>query len=73
MGLKACLTCSAMISTNARKCPQCGEPSPHVSEGHKRVVFGVFLVVFVFVAGFIAYQSHEARQEHERRWNQFPR
>ena len=66
------MTCSAMVSTNAKKCPQCGEPAPHVPEGQKRLIFAIFLVVFVLFAGFIAYRAHEAELEHQRRWNEFP-
>jgi hypothetical protein len=73
MGLRACLTCSAMISTNAKRCPQCGEPSPHLPEGQKRVMLIVALVVFVLFAGFIAYRMHDVEQEHQRRINDFPR
>jgi hypothetical protein len=73
MGLRACLTCSAMISTNAKRCPQCGEPSPHVPEGHKRVIFAVFLVIFAVVAISVVYRMHESTQEQEQRWQNFPR
>lgn len=73
MGLRACLTCEAMISTNAKRCPQCGEPSPHVPEGQKRVFLAVFLVFFVLIAGFIAYRMHEAEAEHQQRLKDFQR
>lgn len=73
MGLRPCLTCEAMISTNAKRCPQCGEPSPHVPEGQKRVIFAVFLVFFVLFAGFIVYRINAAEQEHQERLKSFPR
>ena len=52
------MTCGEMISTNAKRCPQCGEPAPHVPEGPKRVLLVVFLIIFVLNAGYIAYRMN---------------
>lgn len=63
MGLRPCLTCEAMISTNARRCPQCGEPSPHTSTQTKRIVLVVGVIIMLVWIGFILNRVDQGDRE----------
>jgi len=51
--------CHAMISPNTRRCPQCGEPSPHATNTQKLIGLGIVLVM---AAGWFAWIQHVASQ-----------
>ena len=63
MALRPCLTCQAMISTAARRCPQCGEPHPHATNQQKLIGIGIVLVLALLMFGFIAFKSAQGEQE----------
>jgi len=63
MALQPCLTCEAVISTSARRCPQCGEPQPHATNRQKMIGLGVVIVVIIAMSAFAAHRSAERDRE----------
>lgn len=71
MALQPCLTCEAVISTSARRCPQCGEPQPHATNRQKMIGLGVVIVVIIAMFAF-AHRSAERDREMRDLWRGFP-
>lgn len=74
MSLQPCLTCEAMISSRARRCPQCGEPQPHATSQQKLIGLGVVILIVIGVFTLMAYKSVQYDQEMRdfRHRNGFP-
>lgn len=55
MALKLCKECGNQVSTTAKSCPKCGAPIKAPSGWFTKIIKGIgYLVVVLFVAGFIA-------------------
>ncbi len=63
MARQPCLTCEAVISTSARRCPQCGEPQPRATNQQKMIGLGVVIMVMIEMFAFAAHRSAERDQE----------
>ncbi len=56
MTMKPCKTCGNMVSTNASKCPHCGERNPTVppfSEMSTGGKIGMSIIYIILAIGFI--------------------